>query len=643
MVNCCSAEAVMSKSEEEPVEGKNGTDTEITVIDENSIQKPTWKIGDNWCMGYTFDFSDMEDEMRSDFDSAMGKINRLVVRGEIGMFQSAEVVKDDVVVKIDGTDYICYKVYFEQYMGGAFTMDYDIEIEIPDYSYYEEEDYYGEFRSKSGSSYPTTNAKMKSYTYMKLKSDVVGYIYYTVDNLAVAKGSFNQQLDGEIEMDLDARMNGQTYMDMATTFKFLNVRSDYDVEYNPPLDIFNFPIEPNEYWSANSMMTTTLNKISGRIIYDITSTGTEYPSTAMKDDIDLDQEISTPDSYGPVRVTHYFYNPGTKAVNLLDGIKSECIIIEPDEDYWYHDYDEYEDYSWSDTDSDGIANLEEYSSDVSSPSSSMIPYGGIGADDFTAESLESPIETSANSINYYSEDKGNIISYEPSDESSSSFTSVPYISSDGENVAEPKTYLQVTTFKTEDRENYITKYSRSSGGGGVKDDSTWTLIIASITIAFLVFIVIIAAIKISKKKRVQQMTPNYSLPSQTRGSEQQYPYSQTPSYPRPTQNQPSYQPQNQPSYQPQNQPSYQPQNQPSYQPSPQQMQDYVSYETYGSQPQYPTRTDHHPATPTMPQHPYDRQSAYQSPNYPDYNEPYDPRPRYDYNPSEYNYDPYNKN
>jgi hypothetical protein len=142
LISSCSAVSD-SPPEEEPAEEEQKEEEKtqvkvIEIIDENSIQKPTWKIGDRWCMGYTIDFSEMEDEMRSDFDSAMGKIKRLDVRGEIGMYQSAEVVKDDVVEKIDGTDYICYKVHFEQYMGGAFTMDYDIEMEIPDYSSYED-------------------------------------------------------------------------------------------------------------------------------------------------------------------------------------------------------------------------------------------------------------------------------------------------------------------------------------------------------------------------------------------------------------------------------------------------------------------------------------------------------------------------
>jgi hypothetical protein len=455
---------------------------------------------------------------------------------------------------------------------------------------------------------------------MKLKSDVVGNIYYTVDDLAVAKGSFNQQLDAEVDMDIDARMGGQNYIDMTTKFNFMNVRSNYDVEYDPPLDIFNFPIEPDEYWSASSIMTTTLNKISGRINYDITSTGTEFPATSMKDDIDLDQEISTPDTYGPVRVTYYFNNPGTKSINLLEGIKSECIIIEPDEDYWYHDY---EDYDWSDTDSDSyVSDMEEYDYEESSTSmiSPILPFGGPDANDFDAESLESPIETSANSVNYYSEDKGNIVSYEPSDESSSSITSVPYTSSDGDTFAEPKTYSQVTTFKTEDRENYITKYSRSSGGGGAEEDSTWTLIIASITIAFLVFIVVIAAMKIAKKKRTQQQAP----------------YTQTPSYSSPPAPRSQPQPPQHPTYQPQ------PQPQPHYQ-TPQQPQDYGSYQPYPTQQQQPTGTDYYQTTPTRPQQAHDQQSMYQSPTYPDYTEPYDPRPKNDYNPSDYNYNPYNRN
>lgn len=660
--SCTTGEGIVTKEEEKENE-ESGTDIDVTVVDEDSIEKPTWIIGDNWCMGYTMDFSDLEDELRDEFETSSGEIKQLDVEGEIGMYQSAKVVDNDVVVNIDGTKYTCYKVYFEQYVGGAFTMKYDLEMQVPDYSDYEEDedyyedDYYGDYRSSS-----TYDSEMITITanlnmYMEVKGDIVGDIYYTVDDLAVAKGTFSQVIDAEVEMDMSGRMGYEEYMDIDMEYQFFNVQSEYVVEYNPPLDIFDFPIEPNEYWSASSSMTTTLNKISGKISYDMSTLGTEYPATSMRDDIDLAKEVSTPDTYGPVSVTYYFHNTGSKSLNLLDGIKSECIIIEPDEDYWDHDYDEYNDYE--DYDYDGYAEsgyekheIVEYE-EVESTSfiSPSVPVGDLlDTDEFDAESIENPVETSAMAKNYYSEDEGNIVSYEPSsEESSSTFNSVPYSSDVDQLVAEPKTYEKVTNFKIEERDDLISEYSRSSGGGGDDEgDSTWTVIITAITIALLVFIIAVVLAQVRKKRRVQYRyrTPatqtDYQYPSRS-----PTPTPTTTSYPesvRPQMQPPQEQPYYQSDYNRQdyyNAPRYpttKPQSYDPYEPSRPQTQ-YSSgsnYQNYPSQSSAPITPGQLPAqqSPTL--------AREQQPNYPTYNEPYDPRPKYTQNSSEYNYNPNNR-
>lgn len=685
LIGSCTAGECVESVEKEGENEESGTDINVTLVDEDSIQKPTWVIGDNWCLGYTMDFSDLEDEIRDEFETSSGEIKQLDIEGEIGMYQSAKVVNNDVVVNIDGTEYMCYKVFFEQYVGGAFTMKYDLEMQIPDYSDYEEDDdyyeddYYGDFRSSSAYDSEMTTITMKLFMYMEIKGDIVGDIYYTVEDLAVAKGTFSQIIDAEVEMDMSARMGYEEYMDMDMEYEFFNVESEYVVEYNPPLDIFDFPIEPDEYWSASSSMTTTLNKISGRISYVMSMKGTEYPATSMRDDLDLTKEISTPDTYGPVSVTYYFHNPGTISMNLLEGIKSECIIIEPDEDYWYHDYDEYDDYDGYDDYDDydyekhEIVEYEEVSStSLITPS---VPFNELGADEFDAESIENPVEASAMAKNYYSEDEGNIVSYEPSSEDGSgTFTSVPYSSGADQPVAVPKTYEKVTNFKSEERDNLITKYSHSSGGGGDKeDDSTWTVIITVITIALLVFIIAVVLAQVRKKRRVQdryrapvgtsthyprsdqaQYSQQYNAQSGT--TQRDYQYSShsptsTPtitSYPEsvraqaqtPTQVQPYYQSDyNKPDYY--NAPEYpttKPQSYDPYESSRAQTQ-YSSgsyYQNYPSQSSVPTTPGQQPRQQTT------TMTREQQPNYPTYNEPYDPRPKYNQNSSEYNYNPYNR-
>ena len=52
-------------------------------------------------------------------------------------------------------------------------------------------------------------------------------------------------------------------------YKFKQTITDwsasYEIYFNPPLDIFGFPIYDHESWSASSDMTIILNEFSGSI------------------------------------------------------------------------------------------------------------------------------------------------------------------------------------------------------------------------------------------------------------------------------------------------------------------------------------------------------------------------------------------
>ena len=102
--------------------------------------------------------------------------------------------------------------------------------------------------------------------------------------------------------------------------------------------------------------------------------GPEVPTTDMEDDVDLSDEVYTPDVYGPIEETYYFYNSGEESVRLTNGKYTDCCIIEPDEEYWNHGY-EY----------DGHSNVDEYYYDegyeYKSESSSYSSYPGLGFPD----------------------------------------------------------------------------------------------------------------------------------------------------------------------------------------------------------------------------------------------------------------------
>jgi hypothetical protein len=479
---------------------------------ENAIQKPEWKIGDSWSMGYSEDLSDYEDEIKSALSLLEGNIKTLSLDGEMGLYQSAEVKDDDVELLIGETTYTCYDVYYEQYLGMVYRVNYDFEISIPDYeeSYdsYEEEFYYDEgnysISNVVTSPEETSSMSMKASMYIWIRSDITGHIYYTESELAIAKGTFDVSMEFDMNMDMTMVTETEGTISMSMNYKLENMAAKFDVEYNPPLDIFDFPIEPNEYWSASSSVTQTLKSISGIGSYDMTMKSPESPQEfTMSDDFNLGEEITTPDVYGPTQVTYYFYYSGTDSVTMANGINEECHIIEPDEDYWYRDYN----YTYY----DNYYDESSYSSSSSyMPGVPIDPYGSSELFDMDAENMENPVETIANAENYYSEDEGNIISYKPSSDSSNlAYSTVPFSTSEEAASVSPKTYAEVNEFKSTKRDEMKTNYPKPAGAGEKSnDDMTWTFLIIAVIAGFLVFLILIIAIHVSKKKRLQKGYPH---------------------------------------------------------------------------------------------------------------------------------------
>ncbi len=499
-------------------------ETELENYPEGSIFKPDWQIGDSWSMGYDMDLSELESELKNSFSYLGANIKRCNIEGEVGLYQSAEVIDDDKIISIDGKKYTCYDVYFEQYVGAVYRLDVSLTLDISDYydyeeseeSYYYDDFYYGSRATvikESEGSYETNTMTMTmdEKGYVWLEGDVTGHIFYTVDDLAVAKGIFEMVMDMEMDLEMSMSSEDQGTINIEMSYGVVGFNADFEVEYNPPLDIFDFPIEPNEYWSATSNVTKTLNTIGGKAYLNAKMSGPNVPNTNMDNDVDLGEEIYTPDVYGPFRETYYFYNPDTESIRLSNGKYTECSIIEPDEGYW----DDY--YGWKDYDYDGYSGMEEYEE-----SSYYSPYPGLdvpdisGAYDFDAETMTSPIETTVSSKNYYSEEKGNIISYKQSaSESNSGFLSAPIPSSDGDILASPKTYSEVTDFKTVKREEMKNKYPNTMNTGGDEkgDDPTWTVLIIAMIAIFLLVVILGGAIyakkKGSKKRLAATTTQRY--------------------------------------------------------------------------------------------------------------------------------------
>ena len=208
----CSVSGVSITVSDDDTDGDGFTDSEETAAgtdpedpasfpkdepSDDAILKPDWNVGDTWSMGYTYDLADMVNDMKETFEFMDAKINQFDVKGEVGMYQAAKVVADDADITIDGISYKCYEVSFEQYVGSVMSMVIDMEMSMPDYSdydesdYYDDEEYYYDYNTRAS----TTSMKMKEAAYIWLNGDITGTIYYTNAELAVAKGDFEMTLD----------------------------------------------------------------------------------------------------------------------------------------------------------------------------------------------------------------------------------------------------------------------------------------------------------------------------------------------------------------------------------------------------------------------------------------------------------------
>jgi hypothetical protein len=507
----------------------------------------------------------------------------------------------------------------------------------PDYYYdddyyYDEyyEDEYNSFSSRASSDKQTLT--MVEDLYMWMKGDLTGYIYYTVDELAIAKGEFEMWLDADIDFSMKANIPDEGKMTSNMIFGIDQFYANYEVEFDDPLDIYDFPIYSYEDWTATSMMTKKLLDIRGQISCEMDSYIPGEISDSIDFDIDLSKEVQTPDTYGPVEVTFEFSNYGSEAIILPSGLGSECWIIES-EDYWYDDNDDdyyNDDYYY-----------EESSSSFINPGV-PVPMGDPSDGfEYDAETLETPVESSAKATNYYSIEEHNVVSCEPSTDSSdlsSSINSLPTNSYDDPSI-QPKTYSEVSTFKTVGRNQLLSKYPKDTKttDKSTNDDDQTNMIIFGVLIA-IVMIAIMAAIgiQVSKKRKISNMEQPPA----------QLDYDSVISRERPVQ-QPNYTRQDL-DYHPDHHSPPQPQSETYYQPQPPQPEPYYPPQPHQNT-QYQSQAPDYGYNPTgAVTAGYDPRPTQQQDNFynPSNNSNYDPRPTsqptYPPRNPDYTNDPYNR-
>jgi hypothetical protein len=497
----------------------------VTVLSQTAragIDVPTLEENKSWNMGFyeEFDESDFMGEDAPNL-SEISQYGDYDLGGSLGLYQTLTVIDADDMST--GTE--CYKTQIEQYYGAVMNIDVDVHMGDESEGY-------------------QIDMVVKGYLYLQM--DITGYLYFTVDELAVAREEVKINADADIDLYMfmnydvsglelyEVEEDSSTYeedyyydeeeesliseMKIDLSLSVTDFLLDYDVDFEPPLDIFDFPIEPYEEWTASSDMTVTLNDVGGTIKYDVSADVPDEDFQSESGTETIGQGLTLPDSYGPVSVYYEFENMGTADAGEYD----DCIMIQGYEGYNY-DYNGYYDYYDASTRGGSIEETSEDSIQEPSDSSPFSMFDEFG--EFSAEDITefNPMNSFLISKNYFSPEEGMIVQSEMTELTDSLPTgdmdAGPFsglLGSGGgmdDFKMAPVPEKEVENFKTSQREAQESEYEDIKAGDTAEDpygSMFWLLIIIAVVV--VVVLVLLAAVVMKKRKRPYQPPPGPGVP-----------------------------------------------------------------------------------------------------------------------------------
>lgn len=195
----------------------------LTIVPESTAQAelPTWNVGDTWAMGAR--------------DVDITPIFTVIM-------ENLKQIYSDLTYEASGklSYFIIYKVDAVEAQQYRVAVDWGIEM-TADMSY--SISYQGQQSSVS--------------TNMTMVAKINGTIYYTKNELAVARQ------DLALDLDMDFSISGSGAMDTNVSGS-ADMTGNMSATYNPSLDIFDFPITIGENWTAESDVTVT-GSITGKV------------------------------------------------------------------------------------------------------------------------------------------------------------------------------------------------------------------------------------------------------------------------------------------------------------------------------------------------------------------------------------------
>lgn len=258
-------------------------------------QLPEWNIGDGWYFGKTWDFDAMQAEIDAGLNEAIAELPGFdadaTVAGGVGLYFGVEVVDDDY--DLNGVP--CYQVDIT----GALGVDFGLDAFV---------------KGSVNEDLMQISVDATADAVIVAEANLEGSLFFTVDELAFARGEFTISADGQLDVNVDADV--QMSMDLSgfgggaenvdahivadVHGEVNNAQLTGSLECDPAIDFFDFPIMLADQWQVPNAETDVTGSWSGSGTIswnaDVTGISAVDPTTPdihESDSVDLAQEIGS--------------------------------------------------------------------------------------------------------------------------------------------------------------------------------------------------------------------------------------------------------------------------------------------------------------------------------------------------------------
>jgi len=239
---------------------------------------PTLNVGDSAYFGGIVDigkeYKDEMNEALKDFED-MGFDVNLDVNGGAGAYFGWEVASNTANIN----DYTCYDIALMGAVGIDLGIDAKVKGSMSEYGM-------------------TVSVDAKGKAVIQGEAVLEGHLFLTVDELAVAKLQLKLTVEAEASLSMDATANyAGTNMKakVDATAEVKNVEFNLVVMFDPPIDLYDFPINQGDTWyvPAQDTEVTGSASASGTIKYDVEATITGEEPVKESETMNLATEIGT--------------------------------------------------------------------------------------------------------------------------------------------------------------------------------------------------------------------------------------------------------------------------------------------------------------------------------------------------------------